>query len=170
MSTLVVQKRPPAKSCSGARYRQVCLLDALISQGGLFGDWAQQFSAVQKQAEAIAPLCFKSTHGLPLSLLVAKGLVIPLKKRRGRQCAPLRNLATLIPFCNHQRTAACRECSQAFPRILCPPVEPGEGCTVHPDPTPSRLSSSQVGSLSSTSLDDSLHFRERGDSIHRLSS
>ncbi len=87
MSTMVVQERHlwlnlvEMKDVDKARF-----LDAPISQAGLFGDtvedFAQQFSAVQQQTEAIQHTCPGVMHDPPLppgpglSLLVAVGALL----------------------------------------------------------------------------------------------
>ncbi len=87
MSTMVVQERPlwlnlvEMKDVDKARF-----LEAPISQAGLFGDtvegFAQQFSAVQQQTEAIQHTCPGVMHHPPLppgpglSLPVAMGALL----------------------------------------------------------------------------------------------
>ncbi len=81
MSTMVVQERHlwlnlvEMKDVDKAHF-----LDAPISQGGLFGDtvegFAQQFSAVQQQTEAIQHTCPGVMHHPPLP--PGPGLILPV--------------------------------------------------------------------------------------------
>ncbi|KAL0161814.1 hypothetical protein M9458_041210, partial [Cirrhinus mrigala] len=85
MSTLVVQERHLWLNLAQmADVDKARFLDAPVSQAGLFGDtfgdFAQQFSAVQKQTEAISHILPR--RETPRSLLVAEGA--PLRPPRSK--------------------------------------------------------------------------------------
>ncbi len=122
MSTMVVQERhlwlnlAEMKDVDKARF-----LDAPISQGGLFGDtvegFAQQFSAVQQQTEAIQ-------HILPrrdAPSTAAPGARPQSARRRGRppassRAAPPQAESTHRPACRASRRRAAPPASQPGPK------------------------------------------------------
>jgi hypothetical protein len=123
MSTLVAQERhlwlnlAEMKDVDKARF-----LDAPISQAGLFGDtvegFAQQFSAVQKQTEAIQHILPR--RDAPSATAVPRAKPQPAR-RRGRppassRAAPPRAEATAKPARRASRRSAAPPTSQPAPK------------------------------------------------------
>ncbi len=122
MSTMVVQERhlwlnlAEMKDVDKARF-----LDAPISQGGLFGDtvegFAQQFSAVQQQTEAIQHILPR--HDAPST--AAPGARPQSARRRGRppassRAAPPQAESTHRPVHRASRRRAAPPASQPGPK------------------------------------------------------
>ncbi len=122
MSTMVVQERHLWLNLAEMKdVDKACFLDAPISQGGLFGDtvegFAQQFSAVQQQTEAIQ-------HILPrrdAPSTAAPGARPQSARRRGRppassRAAPPQAESTHRPVRRASRRRAAPPASQPGPK------------------------------------------------------
>ncbi|CAM4598524.1 unnamed protein product [Leuciscus chuanchicus] len=129
------------------RRRAGCRISLILSAPGGSASGTRTFNKEQflKSLGEISDMPRHSRSPLPKTTRMAACNAMPRSSR-----SPLGKRVRMTVHNTMPRHS--RECSQAFPRILCPPVEPEESCTAHPDPTPSRPSSSLVRSLSSTSL------------------
>ncbi len=179
MSTLVVQERHLWLTLADMRESDKHrFLDSPISQAGLFGeaveDFAQQFSAAQKQTEAFRHILPRQSAAVSTPPPAAAP---PPDRRRRRPpaastSAPARPQQQPSQWPQHgagRRKAFTGQATfpspslfvsgqqgpvrgrDAFSRAPCPAVEPGECCTTHSDPT-SRRSAFRVGPLGSTAL------------------
>ncbi len=181
MSTLVVQERHLWLTLADMREADKHrFLDSPISQAGLFGeaveDFAQQFSAAQKQTEAFRHILPRRSAAVSTPPPAAAP---PSARRRGRPPAPrvsgtqnfnkravsfssgsqegedgsVRDLVSTLPspslFASGQQGPVRGR--DAFSRIPCPTMEPGQCHTTHSDPT-SRRTAFRVGPLCSISL------------------
>lgn len=103
MATQVVQERHLWMDLAEMKDAdKVCFLNAPISQVGLFSDtvedFAKQFSAIQKQTEAIKHILSwhdsatlpPSCHAVAPSLLVTEGVPLRLHQLRGDRSHPVK--------------------------------------------------------------------------------